>query len=83
MSDRHAAAACLHLPSDPAALIHLCPRITLPHSVGWFVRIRKLIKGNWSPWCGGMMIGQTHVLTAAHVRVCGQGGAVGRAELLR
>ena len=38
------------------------------HSVGWYVSIGWLVDGDWGSICGGMLISQTHVLTAAHVR---------------
>ena len=39
------------------------------HSVGWYVSIGlvDIDTGNWGSYCGGMLITQTVVLTAAHV----------------
>ncbi|KAI7840674.1 hypothetical protein COHA_005596 [Chlorella ohadii] len=34
--------------------------------VGWYVSIGWLVDGDWGSICGGMLISQTHVLTATH-----------------
>lgn len=55
--------------SNHAALTPLPVR-----SVGWYVSLRTQDDdGNWTHNCGGMLVTQTTVLTAAHVRTTGGG----------
>lgn len=72
-----AAAAC----RPPCLALRASPALTWPRpcvlcSVGWYVSIGFMGDGKWVSYCGGMLITQTTVLTAAHVSLKSQNEAL-------